>query len=370
MAPLNGVSVVDFATLLPGPMATLILAEAGAEVIKVERPDGGDDMRAYEPLVDGVSVNFMMLNRGKTSLALNLKDQRDKDRLRPILERADVIIEQFRPGVMARLGLGYDDVRKINPDIIYCSISGWGATGPKAQEAAHDLNFMAETGVLGLTTGADGAPVLPPILAGDIAGGTYPAVINILLALRQRELTQDGAWLDISMGDNLFPFMYWALGNANALGQWPRSSAETVTGGSPRYQIYRTKDERYLAAAPLEQKFWSNFCEIIGLPDHLRDDSSDPSSTKAKVAELIAGQTSKYWQEVFSGQDVCCSIVLSLQEALEDPHWSARGLFDAKLRIDQTLVPALPTIVAPALRSLDVKPEAPSLGSFDPVEAE
>ena len=153
MAPLSDIRILDFSTLLPGPMATLFLADAGAEVIKIERAGSGDDMRHYAPDFEGEGLNFAMLNRGKDSIAIDLKDPEAKVRLMPLLAEADILIEQFRPGVMARLGLGYEDIRAINPDIIYCSISGWGASGPKRDVAAHDLNFIADTGILGLTTG-------------------------------------------------------------------------------------------------------------------------------------------------------------------------------------------------------------------------
>ena len=365
MAPLSDILILDFSTLLPGPMATLFLADAGAEVIKIERPGAGDEMRSYIPAVEGEGVNFAMLNRGKESIAINLKDPDAKTRLMPLLERADVVIEQFRPGVMARLGLGYEDIRAVNPDIIYCSISGWGASGPKATVAAHDLNFMAETGILGLTCGADGAPILPPVLAGDIAGGAYPALINILLALRQRDKTGEGAWLDVSMGDNLFPFLYWALGNANALERWPVAGGETVTGGTPRYRIYRTKDDRFIAAAPLEDKFWANFCAIIGLASEFIEDARDPAASIAAVQEAIGAEDAAHWQEAFAGKDVCCSLVMNLQEALADPHWQARGLFGTKLEIAGKTVPALPSILAPSLRSASVVAKAPKLGSRD-----
>ena len=361
MATLSDITVLDFSTLLPGPMATLLLADAGARVIKIERPGSGDEMRGYAPQVGPDSVNFQMLNRGKRSLALDLKAPGAKDRLRPLIETADVIIEQFRPGVMARLGLGYDDVRALNPDIIYCSITGWGQTGPKAREAGHDLNYMAETGVLGLSVGADGAPILPPVLAADIAGGAYPATVNILLALLRREKTGEGAWLDVAMGDNLFPFLYWALGNAYALDRWPVAGGETVTGGTPRYAIYRTRDGRHLAAAPLEQKFWESFTRIIGLPDTLADDTRDPAATRAAVAERIAAQDAAHWRAAFAHQDVCCAIVLTLKEALADPHWAARGVFSRPLRMGDLEIPALPSVISAALRDVDVEPHAPAL---------
>lgn len=363
MAPLSDIRILDFSTLLPGPMATLFLAEAGAEVVKIERPITGDDMRHYAPDFEGEGLNFAMLNRGKDSIAVDLKDPEAKARLLPLLAEADILIEQFRPGVMARLGLGYEDIRAINPDIIYCSISGWGASGPKRDIAAHDLNFIAETGILGLTKGEDGAPILPPMLVADIAGGAYPAVVNILLALRQRDKTGDGCWIDVSMGENLFPFLYWALGSANALGHFPRVGGEVVTGGSPRYNIYRTKDDRFIAAAPLEEKFWQNFVAIIDLPAQFRDDSRDAEATRKAVAAAIAGQEASYWVAAFEGKDVCCSLVCSLEEALADPHWSARALFSRQQEVGSKTLPALPSVIAPHLRATSTRATAPKLGS-------
>jgi alpha-methylacyl-CoA racemase len=184
MQPLAGIKVIDFSTLLPGPLASLILLEAGAEVIRIERPGLSDELRDYEPRFGAASAAFALLNRGKRSIALDLKAKRATERLMPILCAADVLIEQFRPGVMARLGLGYEAIEAINPRLIYCSITGYGQSGPKAQSAGHDLNYMAETGLLHLAAGADGAPVVPPALIADIAGGSYPAALNILLALR------------------------------------------------------------------------------------------------------------------------------------------------------------------------------------------
>ena len=219
--PLAGVRVLDFSTLLPGPLATLILAEAGAEVIKIERPGRGDEMRSYVPKFGADSVNFAMLNRGKKSIAIDLKDAAAREALLPLLREADVVVEQFRPGVMDRLGLGYEALAQINPRIIYCAITGYGQTGPRAHVAAHDINYVAESGMLSLAAGEGGAPIVPPALIADIGGGTYPAVINILLALRARDTSGKGCKLDIAMGDNLFTFLYWAMGNGLAAGEWP-----------------------------------------------------------------------------------------------------------------------------------------------------
>ena len=350
-APLDGLLVLDFSTLLPGPMATLMLAEAGAEVIKIERP-GGEEMRRYQPRWGGESVNFAMLNRGKKSLVLDLKQSSGQARLRPLLERADILVEQFRPGVMDRLGLGAEAVRELNPGLIYCSITGFGQTGPKRDIAAHDLNYIGETGVLSLSMGPEDRPVVPPVLMADIAAGAYPAVLNILLALRQRDLTGEGRTLDVAMADNLFPFMFWAIGNAQAAGQWPSNGGELVTGGSPRYRLYPTSDGKVLAAAPLEQQFWNAFVEVIGLPEKWRDDAVDPAGTAAAVAALIAARPASHWEERIRGVDCCCSIVRSLEEALADPHFRDRGLFAERLGNEQgEEMPALPLPIDRAFRA-------------------
>jgi len=360
--PLTGVRVLDFSTLLPGPLATLLLAEAGAEVIKIERPGRGDEMRSYVPKFGADSVNFALLNRGKRSIAIDLKGKDAVAKLQPLIESADVVVEQFRPGVMDRLGLGYDALNKLNPRIIYCAITGYGQHGPRSDVAAHDLNYIAEAGLLALAAGADGMPVLPPALIADIGGGTYPAVINILLALRERERTGKGCKLDIAMADNLFAFMYWAIGNGLVAGKWPRPGGELVTGGSPRFYIYRTRDGKFVAAAPLEQKFWENFCALIGLAPEFQDDRRDPAASKCAVAEKIAAKTADEWRALFSGKDLCCCIMGSVDEALRDPHFIARGVFAAKLAADGKQITALPVPVAPQFRAQSEVAGYPALG--------
>ena len=220
MQPLSGLLVLDFTTLLPGPLASLMLAEAGAEVIKIERP-GGEDMRRFPPVVGGESVTFALLNRGKQNLTLDLKNAADRERLMPLIERADIVLEQFRPGVMARLGLGYDEMRALNPRLIYCSISGYGQSGPRVDEAGHDINYIGNTGLLDLQPGPIARPVLPPMLVADIAGGSFPAVINILLALRARDQSGQGCHLDIAMTDAMFTFAWYALALGTATGRFP-----------------------------------------------------------------------------------------------------------------------------------------------------
>ena len=354
--------MLDFSTLLPGPLATLLLAEAGAEVIKIERPGRGDEMRSYTPKFGADSVNFALLNRGKRSIAIDLKDQSAVEKLKPLIASADVVVEQFRPGVMDRLGLGYAALEQLNPRIIYCAITGYGQHGPRADVAAHDLNYIAEAGLLALAAGADGAPVPPPALIADIGGGTYPAVINILLALRERDRTGKGCKLDVAMADNLFAFMYWALGNGEVAGEWPQPGGELVTGGSPRYNVYRTRDGRFVAAAPLEQKFWENFCALIGLAPALQDDSRDVAKTRHAVGEIIAAKTAAEWSALFAGKDICCCIVASLEDALRDPHFVARKVFSAKLAANGKEITALPVPVASQFRASPGAAGYPTLG--------
>ncbi len=350
MQPLQGIKVLDFSTLLPGPLCTLLLAEAGAEVTKIERPGHGDEARLFAPMMDGSSISFALLNRGKKSITIDLKAADAKARVLPLLRGADVVVEQFRPGVMERLGFGYEQLKALKPDIIYCAITGFGQTGPKAQLAAHDLNYVADTGLLAMAADSEGAPVVPPALIADIAGGAYPAAMNIFLALLQRARTGQGCKLDISMSDNMFPLMYWALGAGQGLGAWPRPGGEMLTGGSPRYQIYRTKDDKFIAAAPLEDRFWREFCAAIGLPAACCDDKVDALATKRAVADIIRKETAAVWRERFDGRDVCCAVVATLEEAARDPHFVGRGLFDHRIRLGGQEAPAMPVPIDTAFR--------------------
>ena len=365
MRPLEGLFVLDFSTLLPGPLATLLLAEAGAEVVKVERPGQGEEMRGHLPKWGRDSASFALLNRGKKSIALDLKNSADRARLAPLVERADVIVEQFRPGVMARLGLDYAAVARINPTVVYCSITGYGQESPKRDVAAHDLNYIGDAGLLAMSMGDPTRPVVPPALIADIAGGAYPAVLNILLALEERRRSGHGRHLDVAMADNLFPFMFWAMGQGQAAGGWPVNGAERLTGGSPRYALYPTRDGKVVTAAPLEQKFWDTFCDIIGLEGELRDDRKHGAATKARVAEIIAAETADVWRTRFAGRDCCCSIVADIADAVTDPHYVGRGVFAHVLaNADGATMAALPVPLDPGFRAPPADAVAsPALGA-------
>lgn len=359
--PLKGLKVLDFSTLLPGPMAGLILAEAGAEVIKIERP-GGDDMRRFAPEFGEDSGCFALLNRGKNTITLDLKNPAHREQALRLASECDVLIEQFRPGVMQRLGLCFEDVRRVRPGIVYCSITGYGQDGPKARVAGHDLNYLAETGMLGLARDTTGAPPLPPGLIADIGGGALPAVFNILLALRHAEATGEGCQLDISMTDNLFAWQYTALALAHA-GDAAKPGGELNTGGSPRYQVYRTKDDRFIAAAPMEQVFWDNFCEAIELPCELRNDSVDPARCIVEIRKIFLSRTLAQWLEAFAGRDVCCSPVVDTGAAIADQHFISRGLFSSSVTSGGRSMPALPVPLAPVFRPQQAARASPTYQS-------
>ena len=364
--PLCDRCVLDFTTLLPGPLATLLLAEAGAEVVKVERPPGGDDMRGYSPRWgDGDSALFALLNRGKKSVALDLKDPGSRQKLRPLLERADVLVEQFRPGVMRRLSLDYASVAEINPGIIYCSITGYGQSGPKRDAVGHDLNYLGDAGLLSLSHGDAARPVLPSAPLADIAGGSYPAVMNILLALIERQTTETGRHLDIAISEGVFPMAFWALAQGAATGRWPGNGDGFLTGGTPRYALYPTRDGRIVAAAPLEDQFWATFCDLVGLPEALRDDVRDPAATARAVREVIARETGEHWARVFAGRACAATVVRTMREAVEDPHFVGRGVFAHRVgNGGGGTLPALPVPLDPAFRPTPSEVRgAPALGA-------
>jgi crotonobetainyl-CoA:carnitine CoA-transferase CaiB-like acyl-CoA transferase len=340
-----------------------MLAEAGAEVIKIERP-GGEDMRAMPPRFDGEAAVFALLNRGKKSVTLDLKSDSDRRSLTPLLEKADVLIEQFRPGVMQRVGLGFEDVRKINPRIVYCSISGYGQHGPRASEAGHDINYQSLTGLLALQPGPIDRPVVPPALVADIGGGTMPAVINILLGLRQRDATGQGVYLDVAMTDAMFTFAWYAYAIGQATGKYPAPGELRLAGGSPRYQLYPTRDGRLVACGALEQKFWASFCNTIGLAAPLMNDFADPDATKAAIAEIIARESAEHWRPKFAAADCCVTIMASLEEALHDPHFVERGLFAHQVSgASGASMPALPLPIAATLRGAAGAKRSPKLGA-------
>lgn len=345
--PLEGIRVLDFSTLLPGPLATLLLAEAGAAVVKVERPGSGDPGRVGRSMYGGEAVEFALLNRGKKSVVLDLKTPEGCASAQQLATEADVLVEQFRPGVMARLGLGYDALRERNPGLIYCAISGYGQNGPLADVAAHDINYLARSGMLGISVDACGKPVLPQGQIADVGGGSFPAVLNILLALMQRKETGKGCYLDVAMAENTFAWMRRSLAPVLAGHPPTPPGRQTTAGGSPRYQVYSAADGVALAVGAIEEQFWTRFCELIGLSAAERNDKADPDGVKASVASRLATRTGAQWERLFAGEDVCVERVRGVDEALDDPHFRERGVFSRELRLhDKRVIAALPVPLA------------------------
>jgi crotonobetainyl-CoA:carnitine CoA-transferase CaiB-like acyl-CoA transferase len=229
--------------------------------------------------------------------------------------------------------------------------------------AGHDLNYIGDTGMLSLSSGDPANPVIPPALVADIAGGAYPAFMNILLAVIARQSTGRGCYLDVAMTDNIFPFLYWAIGKALGTGEWAGNGTDLVTGGTPRYHLFPASDDRLVAVAAIEQKFWETFCRLIGLDPALQDDTKDPAATIAAIAAILREKPGDYWRTLFAGQDCCCSVVATVKEAMDDPHVAARGLFRGTVSGSAALLPALPVPVLPIFRDSRNDKPSPALGA-------
>jgi crotonobetainyl-CoA:carnitine CoA-transferase CaiB-like acyl-CoA transferase len=312
-APLSNVTILDLSTRLPGPLATLMLAQAGARVIRIERPPHGEEMREFKPQVDGRSAHHRWLNQGKEIRLLDLREAADRTQFLELAGEADVLVEQFRPGAMERLGLGRKELQHRHPRLIWCSITGYGHVDPRSMQAAHDLNYQADAGLLSLAPRDQrGVPVMPTALLGDMVGGSMPAVTNILLALMQRTGTGLGGFVDIAMSRNIEFLALWPRITGSLTGQWPEPLRERHNGGSPRYNLYLTRDKRVLALGALEDRFWQNFLEGIDLtvPEGLERD--DPQAVITQVAQHLATQDAAHWLEQLKGRDACCNLVREL----------------------------------------------------------
>ncbi len=322
--PLRGVRVLDLSRLLPGPFCTLLLADLGAEVVKVEDVEGGDYIRAMGPTIGGQSAYFLALNAGKKSVALNLKSPAGLGIFMRIAARADVVVEGFRPGTADRLGIGYKAMKTANPRIVYCSISGYGQDGPDRDRAGHDLNYIARAGILGLCGRPGGAPAIPPVQIADLSSGMF-AALGITAALRESERTGEGRYLDIGMMDSALAWMVmtvaeYAAGERGGRGRLP------LTGKHPCYNVYRTKDGHDICLAALESKFWEAFCRTMGREDLLPLQFSERPEDFAAVEALFAGRTRDEWAQLLKATDFCCEVVPTLSEVLISPQAKHRGL--------------------------------------------
>ncbi len=319
---LRGLKVLDLSRLLPGPYATLVLADLGAQVDKVESPDGGDPMRVLPPLHQGEGAFFHSLNRNKRSLTLDLKSADGAEAVRTLAGNYDVLVESFRPGVKGRLGLDAATLRGRHPRLIYCSISGYGQTGPDRLKAGHDLNYAARAGLLGF-----GAPAMPGGQVADVGGSLF-GLVGILAALYQRERTGEGQTLDISMTESATAFAHMHLA-ARALPGSAPEFADILHGGFAGYNLYATADGRTLAVASLEPKVFQPLCEKLGRAE-LFEQGYDPGpagkGVRDQLVALFASKPLAAWLELFADSDLCIEPVLRPEEVPHDAQHRARGL--------------------------------------------
>ncbi|HZF29103.1 MAG TPA: CoA transferase [Gammaproteobacteria bacterium] len=325
---LAGLRVVDLSVFLPGPYLTLALADHGAEVIKIEPPDGDPGRKIG--LADGdTTVFFRNLNRGKKSVVLNLKEARDRDALLELCTTADVFVESFRPGVVDRLGVGYEQVARVNPGIVYCSINAFGNRGPYRDRPAHDLAVEAVTGVLGMTLGDDGRPALPGIPIADIAAALH-GLSGVLMALLKRQATGEGDHVEVAMHDALLAALPNIVAPVFAENRDPDPKAERTTGGSAFYRLYDTRDGRQIALAGQEPKFVERVLGALGRPDLVPLCARGPGRQQRPVAECLerffASKSRQEALDWLAELDVCYAPVNTLLEALADPNVAARDL--------------------------------------------
>ncbi len=313
--PLQGIRILDLSRGITGGFCSQQLADFGAEVIKVENTTGGDILRNQPPLLEGEGTQFYMVNRNKKSITLNLRPQEGKDIFMKLAKVSDVLIDQFRPGVMERLGLGYEVLKKINPAIIYCSLSAYGMTGPMRDLSGHDLNFRSMSGMLSLIRDKNNMPQHSPISVAALAGGGLYAALGIMLALYQREKTGKGQLCEIAMVDGALTFMVEALAQWVGTGQLkPKDKA--MPGNYAYYNIYQTKDNKYLSLGAIEMKSWEEFCYMINRSEYisLQGDMERQEEIYQGIQEIFLTRTRDEWVEFFAGHNVQLTPILEVDE--------------------------------------------------------
>jgi len=308
----------------------MLLADMGADVLKIEAPGEGDYMRWNPPMLKNMSALFAAINRNKRSMTLNLKHEEGKKVFSKLISEYDVLLEGNRPGVMDRLGFGYDTVSKLNPRMVYCSISGYGQDGPYRDAVGHDINYIGIAGALAMTGLRGGPPVVPAVQIADLAGGAMFAAIGILAALLGRALTGKGRFVDVSMTDGVVSWLSIHAAKHFADGDNLERGQMRLSGQFPCYGVYQTKDGRYITLGALEEKFWVNFCRAIEREDLIErqfDDSDGPSGTRRQVADILARRTLGEWLEYLRPYDICVGSAHSIEEVFRDPHVLHRKMF-------------------------------------------
>ncbi len=369
---LDGVRVLDLSRLLPGGFCTLLLADMGAEVLKVEDTAGGDYIRWMPPFYGGeeeqragvASAYFLALNRNKRSLRLNLKDERGRDVLLRLAEDYDVLVESFRPGVMDRLGVGYDVLRERNPRLIYCPISGYGQDGPLTARSGHDTNYLALNGLLGLTGRRGGPPIQSAGQIADLGGGGLMAAVGILAALHERERSGEGQMVDVSMTDGSLSWLAMVAARYFAEQKVPHRGEPELTGGIACYVPYEAKDGGWVSLGALEPKFWQNWCAGVNRPDLVEKQFVHPDSDAgAEIAAVFKERTRDEWTAFAGEHDCCLEPILDLDEALGSELVRARGMV---VELDQPGIGPVKQVGAPIKLSrtpADTSGAAPPLGA-------
>ncbi len=346
--PLSSLKILDFSTLLPGPFATMLLADLGADVLRVEAPGRPDLVRAMPPFDGDTSAWHAVLNRSKRSLALNLKQPGAVEVVKRLVAAEgggyDIVLEQFRPGVMARLGIVYPALRAVNPNVIFCSVSGFGQTGPYQAHASHDNTIMALSGIMSYTGHRTCGPVALGVQVADMGGGSFGAILGILAAVIQRLQTGEGQRVDVSMLDMALAWQAHLASQYLVGGETPDREQMPLNGGAV-YDYYETQDGRFLSVGSLEPKFWQGFCAAIGRPDlvgpGLQADWAIQQQVKGEVRAVIAQKTLAEWTAVFDPLDVCVEPVLTVPEALQHPQVQARGMVASVPKPDGSTQPQI-----------------------------
>ncbi|TMC51566.1 MAG: CoA transferase [Chloroflexi bacterium] len=325
--PLTGIRVLDLTRLLPGAYCTLLLADMGADVIKIEEPGAGDYMRWTPPMVAGQSALFSAINRNKRSITLNLKSDAGRDLLLRLADGADVLVEGNRPGVMARLGLGWDSLHARNPRLVVCSITGYGQDGPFASRAGHDLNYMATAGALGLNGDRGGPPVPLSVQVADIGGGGLQPAAAILGALVGVQRGSEGRWIDASMTDGAVTWLAMVFA-ARGTGEEVGRGDQRLAGRYPCYRVYACKDGGFYSVGALEPKFWNALCTALERPDLADLQFSEAANAHDTMEQIFASRTRAEWQKRLSAVDSCCEPVLDVDEVAAHPQVAARRLIE------------------------------------------
>ena len=322
MGPLKGLRMLDLSRLLPGPYCSLLLADLGVEVLKVEDREKGDYMRKMGPVRNKDSADFLALNRNKKSMTLNLKMDEGREIFYRLIKTYDIVLESYRPGVMDRLGIGYQELKKRNPRVILCSLSGYGQDGPYRERSGHDINYIGLGGILELTRTAQGTPVPPGVQIADIGGGAMMAAIAILTAIIHRQKTGEGQYLDISMLDGVISWLSIQLGRYFMDQELSKREDMVLAGRYACCQIYPTKDGRHMSLGALEQKYWKNFCEAIGRIDLVQRqfvEGNERVMIIEEIQKLFETKTQKEWVSFFKNIDACCEPILTIEEVVHHP---------------------------------------------------